>query len=102
MANKHKGWFRLWLVISIVWWIAGGIFFIHAWNENVFHTETAGIVQGVLDGKTANYGNDEFQWEVFLTCVSMSFFSPVFFYVFGKAVYWIFKGFKPDEEGTGG
>ena len=69
-----KGSFRLWLSLSVIWWLVSLIVII------VF------------------YQNGELsRSQHFILPIGIAVFPPFALYLFSKACYWIYEGFKEDK-----
>jgi hypothetical protein len=89
----HKGWFRLWLVIALVWCVGGVILLIIPFLVPAqFHAYTSSSRDPALGG------GQVFNWVYFCGWVTLAFLPPIVLYIIGRVVYWIYKGFKVDKE----
>ena len=90
MDNKDKvkkGLFRLWLTLSVIWWVIGfiGLIVVANWDGG-FHNPT-----GYLDDRKYD---SPFLWEFFIPLFCAAVLPPFILYFFSKACYWIYRGFK--------
>ena len=119
MKTLTKGWFRLWLSFSVVWWLVSLIVIIVLFFTDSYHKieeGTEGAVDAVRlmseaeEGETwASMAKDNpdidfgfrarvyFQWPWFLLSIIPAVLPPFAIYLFSKGCYWIYKGFGVDE-----
>jgi len=101
-VSAKKGLYRLWLTLSVIWWVIGLIVLFVIYFDGGFRGS-----QYVYDGPVdmsyhpSAYQNlhDEvaFHWKKFLLFLLPVVLPPFALYFFSKACYWIYKGFKEDD-----